>query len=451
MATEMSTVEQSQMESAASGTESSDKGAESHARGYLVAGICVAVVLSLIVVGVLLASRGKDEESDSDGDAADNGPGPTDEKNSDIIGTFEAKTTTTTVTTRTPRRRITKTRDIYCVVGERLVTDVVITSGSCDYVIYPDLALIEENFQAVHGHMSWKVFDKARNSSKFIAGASFLLTHADNPDSTVARIPQYEEKIDQLVTSGFHALGFLDVPINGEFKVDTLKPAFEVFDTALVPITQKSRTFMGVRMTSEDQFEPFAEEIKDMLTLDTIIIQVHNARTIQHEEACIFHQISYLGTEALSSAIDLPNYVGSENASKTIRTKGFKGQVFMSSSAGGMIYEFKKQQYNPTFNTACQSAVLVHTGFACEISNGSAGPLPGTEFTLIRFKGKGGNDTKQYVYIADDRIEKFKGTTFLKESDGWAIFNVELDTYDKCQNTQPGALVALMAKEAKKS
>lgn len=338
-------------------------------------------------------------------------------------------------------------RPVYCVIGEKLVEDVIISSGSCDYVIYPDLAFVQDEFQVTEEQHSWDVFNQARkqNPPKFVAGASFRHAQPTDPTSTVSQISKHKNKISGLVNSGFYALGFLDVPVHKDYKVDVLKDALKVFSHSLSTTPKFSRTFLGVRFYTLEQAETFAEDVMRITVPDVIIIQVHNAGKIEDENECHIHHVTYTGTEQMTAKDARFTYANAIKAIETIRSKGFTGGVALSCSMGAMIYyagpkeNYEIKQYGQT----CKSASLKHVGVICELLGKPAKVQLARKVSQAFVNDSSGHES---FYIADDIFDKWKGTPYLNASNGWAIFNVEQDVYGDCQGgKKPGELVALLA------
>nr|XP_050034900.2 uncharacterized protein LOC126531424 [Dermacentor andersoni] len=187
-------------------------------------------------------------------------------------------------------------------------------------------------------------------------------------------------------------------------------------------------TFLGVWLSSSEEVNNFLAEVVNMQHVTTIILQTHLSVAYRSNESCLSLPISLL-----TGSPGLPTFEIAEQAASALHAQENKFRVVFSSTLGVMTYvgyPFSKEPVVPF--QPCRQAFMGSIDITCK----DAAPL--ATKSLVKLQS--------YAYISFEfGTFPFFGTYETEEtlveklnmyiehvSDGWALFEVDRDSWLVC-------------------
>lgn len=446
---EMSTAEQS----SAFGGEAEPRSGGGSFRRIAIIGVAAAIVIGAILLATGTFSSGNKEEGPAEeeysGSAGDDGPGfsgtgyqytqktvkrtTVTEMNKTVSASVEEMTSEPpmmTGSTPEPTSPMSSTtppppkKYVYCVTGDRLTNDHALTSGFCDVAIYSGFVRIRNELKPGLGSYSWQVFRQAIKKGNFTAGISIVVPWPDGPKTVTEHFDKLEQSLMDLnKNENIMAFGFLDIDYEIMNITGTIKDAYKVF-TRVLQNTPMATTFLGVQLIRKKVMQMFVNDTHLFSDVRTLILQVHNGRTLRPKEECEVVLMTH--TDPTAHA---PSYAGAIELRGLLLQENFNRTVLYSESMGVLVFKPKKDKdISSTIYAECESRFMTSYALLCYWDSLKADVSRGVRdnTTTADFRTTTGN------YFATFNEELSKWDDLYERSDGVAIFNVELDETRGC-------------------
>lgn len=336
---------------------------------------------------------------------------------------------------------------LVCIVGSALSSNEDVDPSFCDYTILSDLSFYDGKVAGTHGSTSWKIFRKLMEVAdpKTIPGGSFITAHPENPANPISAASLTPEILKTLTDPPLkmRALGFLGIEYPHRDMASFIS-YYKVFKTALSNL-DKAMTFMGVVITQEQGAYDFAKQIAGVSHLDTIILETHVTQiaTGAHPKACTTNYMSYEVGELVRN---VPTFKVANTTVAYIRQKTNKFRTMYSFSSGAML--FIGDNATASYGKSCDRALLVSPSVLCDLTNGQNFTIDLTETAAYTFWEK---DKRHHFLAAMEQTttEELMAEYGGQQSEGWALFNIELDHHLKCDLADRVADVETISKIAR--
>lgn len=353
-----------------------------------------------------------------------------------------AATTSTppaTQSTSTVSRGTTTKRPgmLVCVTGPQIASNFTIITGLCDYVIYPELTIKQAGVIGSYGKVHWTLFQKAMSDrdvkkANVSAGVSFSAAHPTDKGSTVAQLITKIGIVNTITDPPLSvvALGFLNI----QFKNGTMAPfmpVFKLFKTVVQPMP-KGMTFLGVVVTSVEEGKSLVNELDNNADIDTVILETHITPHTNRGLPRVCN-VYYVGYSAGGTHIKdkVPTFPIANQTQTGLRAKGNKFRVMFSLTFGVMVFS-KKTNKALKENYPCEKAYLVPADFLCDNARGGVQLGEDDKQAATYGQWKQG-DRELFLTTMSNAMLRKVMKNYLKESEGWAVFNVDLEDHRVCQ------------------
>ncbi|KAL1415667.1 hypothetical protein MTO96_034064, partial [Rhipicephalus appendiculatus] len=311
----------------------------------------------------------------------------------------------------------------------------------CDYLIYTGLSLTNQKTYAYRpaGEETWDVFmDMLKNVKSgsdgglafpTISTGSYMYSSTLDMIEQSADVPELLKEQPKLVALG--TIGHQTDKVNlrryyGAYR--HIKKLLKGKDNAM--------SFLGAKVTSRSLADKLVEELLEHLgsNVDTVIVESYIAPT--GSVGCRVFPTSVYSSLAYQET-NLPSLEVAAHTVNRSRDEGDVYRIVFASTLATVVYIKGPRQRNSTnFGDECGTSFLTDAGADCDVlSHIRSTTYAHTSIEDISTYSYADHGRRMYVFETIlNLFTKYK-KYMPKYSDGWALYDVDMDKLDDCTTT----------------